>query len=349
MSSQFKENTVSTHRNRRLSRRDFLARSGAASAWAVAVGAAPSAAVTNQPLPTRTLGKTGVEVPVLGLGTAPAGDRPRKEAAWFYHQAISAGVTYLDTAPRFAGYGIAQKALGDVLKERRDEVFLVTKCFEPDGEKALELLKRNLKELQTDYADVVYAHSIGDQKMDLDTVLGKQGVMAALEKARDDGLCRFVGISGHNRPAKFLKVMEEFDIEVMMNAVNPVIRHVYNFEEHVWPAARQKNIGLVAMKVLGGQYKSEAEPAYKPRAKGGRITGDDMEPAFRYAMGLPGTASVVLGCYNFNELEEAIGWTRKYKPLSDKQRNQLLAEGKSLAEQWGEVHGPAGKLSGPKA
>jgi len=87
----------------------------------------------------------------------------------------------------------------------------------------------------------------------------------------------------------------------MMTAVNPVIRHVYNFEERVWPEARRREIGLVAMKVLGGMYKSEAEPAYKPKAKGGRITGAEVQPAFRYALGLPGVTTAVLGCYNLNE------------------------------------------------
>lgn len=252
---------------REISRRRFLRVTGAGSAVAWAGGAADRAGDDGAALPQRILGKTGVKVPILGLGTAPAGHRARKEAAWLFHEAISAGVTYLDTAPEFAGYGIAQKALGDVLKQRRQEVFVVTKCFEPDGEKALALLKRNLKELQTDQVDLVYAHSIGDAKMDLKTVLGKQGVMPALEKARRDGLCRYIGISGHNRPHKFLKVMEDFDIQVMMNAVNYVIRHVYDFEEQVWPEARRRDIGLVAMKVLGGMYKSESAPQYKPKAQ----------------------------------------------------------------------------------
>src|SRR5690606_6882486 len=104
-----------------LTRREFFKVAGAGSLAA----AAPSLLrADNGPakLPTRTLGNTGVVVPVLGLGTAPAGHRPQKEASAFYAAALDKGVTYLDTAPDFTGYGIAQKALGDVLSDpaRRD-------------------------------------------------------------------------------------------------------------------------------------------------------------------------------------------------------------------------------------
>jgi uncharacterized protein len=73
-----------------------------------------------------------------------------------------------------------------------------------------------------------------------------------LEKARNDGLTRFLGVSGHNRPWRFLKALEEWDFDVMMNAVSVVSRHIYNFENQVWPVAAAKGLGLLAMKVFGG-------------------------------------------------------------------------------------------------
>ncbi|MFW6125372.1 MAG: aldo/keto reductase [Pirellulales bacterium] len=318
----------------KLTRRDFVKATAAGTAAALAGSAGRLQSGQEGTLPRRMLGKTGKHVTVLGLGTAPAGFRPRKETARFYDTAISAGVTYMDTAPEFAGYGHAQLALGDVLRTRREEVFLVTKCWEPDGEKALALLKRNLAELQTDHADVVYAHSIGSDKMDLETVLGPRGVLRALEKARRDGLCRFVGISGHNRPDKFLAVLREFDVQVMMNAVSFVARHIYNFEELVWPVARGQDVGLVAMKVFGGMAGSGNSQ------KGARLTGDDCPLAFHYAMGLPGITTVVLGCYDEAELRQAIGWARGFQPLSDAESKRLTARGRELAGQWGEVYGP---------
>src|SRR5262245_46753408 len=218
-----------------LSRRDFLL-AGSAGALALAPGEA-GAAEGAKALPQTTLGRPGVKVPVLGLGTAPAGFRPEKEAVAFYNKCIDSGLTYLDTAPEFAGYGKAQVYLGQVLKERRKEVFLVTKCFEPDGEKALKLLKKNLAELQTDHADLVYAHSIGDAKMAPEKIYAADGICPALAKAKKDGLTGFVGVSGHCRPERFLTALKEWDFDVMMNAVSLVARHIYNFEDKVWPTA----------------------------------------------------------------------------------------------------------------
>ena len=96
-------------------------------------------------LPTRLLGKTGERISILGFDTAAAGTRLNlKEAVRLYEEALNLGVTYFDTAPEFAGYGKAQEQLGYLLRERRKEVFLVTKCWEPKGEDALKLLQQNL-------------------------------------------------------------------------------------------------------------------------------------------------------------------------------------------------------------
>ena len=200
-----------------LSRRDFLKTAGAGTALALTAGRFEAAEKAK--LPQKALGQTTVKVPVLGLGSAPAGYRTEKDAVAFYHKCIDSGVSYLDTAPEFAGYGKAQVYLGQVLKERRKEVFIVTKCFEPNGEKALQLLKKNLAELQIEQADLVYAHSIGDDKMVPEKIFAANGVCKALDKAKKDGLTRFVGITGHNRPEKFAEVIAKRDIDAMMNAV----------------------------------------------------------------------------------------------------------------------------------
>jgi aryl-alcohol dehydrogenase-like predicted oxidoreductase len=312
-----------------VSRRDFLVTAGAGAALALTAGSAP--AEGKAVLPRKVLGRTKVEVPVLGLGTAPAGFRAEKEAVAFYHRCLDSGVTYIDTAPEFTGYGKAQVYLGQVLKGRRNEVFLVTKCNEPDGDKALTLLKKNLAELQVERADLVYAHSLGDDKMAPAKVFAADGVCRALDKARRDGLTRFVGVSGHNRPGRFLQALKEWDFDVMMNAVSLVARHIYNFEDKVWPAAAKKGVGLVAMKVFGGAGQSK-------QPKGARLPDDLKQAGLRYALGLPQVSVVVLGIHDDDELKQNLAWVRAHRPLGGQELQALEKQTRRLAGQWGNVY-----------
>ncbi len=325
---------MNTQAESMFNRREFLKAAGAATAVVSLAGPIAGQSAEKEPLPTRSYGKTGVRVPIIGVGTAPAGFRGRKEATAVYHECLDLGISYMDTAPEFAGYGQAQVALGDVLKTRRDEAFVVTKCWEPDGEKALALLKKNLRELQTDQADVVYAHSIGADNMDPKVILGANGVLPALAKAQKDGLVRFIGVSGHNRPARFLQVIREFEMQVMMNAVSFVARHIYDFETAVWPEAHKKGIALVAMKVFGGAPGGAKEP------KQARVADADLLNAFRYAQSLPQVATVVVGIHDREQLHQNIAWAKNFRPLDEQETTTLLAHGKTLAEKWGNCYGP---------
>ena len=281
------------------------------------------------PLPRRVLGKTGVPVPTLGLGTSPAGKLPAADAAALFYAALDAGVTYLDTAPELGGYGLAQRHLAPVLKDRRAEAFVVTKCFEPDGDKALALLRSNLSELGIDRADLVYAHSIGADPMPPDVVFGPAGVCRALDKAKRDGLTRFVGVSGHNRPARFLRALAEWDFDVMMTAAGLVAQHTYDFEGRVWPAAAAKGVGIAAMKVFGGTIGDGTA----------RLPAELRPAALRHALGLPGVHVVVVGMKSVAELRQVLRWAAA-GPLTPAERAALDGPSRELAAAWGPVHGP---------
>jgi aryl-alcohol dehydrogenase-like predicted oxidoreductase len=286
------------------------------------------------PLPRRPLGRTGVELPVLGLGTAPAGHRPQAAAVAFFRHCIDSGVTHLDTGPLAGGYGNAQAYLGQALRERRDGVFVATRCTEPDGEKALRQLKQSLAELGIDRADLVYAQSLGTDRMDPDRLFAADGACKALEKARRDGLTRFLGISGHNRPARFVQALEAWDFDVMMTPASLVSRHVYNFEEQVWPRAREKGVALMAMKVFCGVADSKTRP------KGAHLPDELKEAGLRYALGLPGASGVSLGMHDEEELRQALGWLASYAPLAVEELRELEQPTRDLAARWGELYGP---------
>jgi aryl-alcohol dehydrogenase-like predicted oxidoreductase len=313
-----------------ISRRDFV-RAGAAGTALLLGNTLPIwSADTPNKLPQRVLGKTGVKVPILGLGTVAVGNvADRKTAIALLHKAIDMGVTYVDTAPAktriafMTGYAKAQSYLKDVLKERRKEVFIVTKCLETDGSKTIDLLKKNLDELGVEQVDLAYTHSIGHDVYDFDALVADDGPMAALEKAKKDGLTRFVGITGHNRPEKFAKVLPRRDIDVMMNAINLVDRHTYAFEDLVWPLARQKNVGLVAMKVFGGGIKECKMPAELRQA------------SFRFAQSVPGVALTVIGMGTQKELEQNVLWAKDFRPMTVEEANELKAKTVALARKWG--------------
>lgn len=291
----------------------------------------------SQPrIPVRALGKTGVTLPILGFGTAHSGLRLNtRDAVRLYEQAFREGITYFDTAPEFAGYGKAQLQLSHVLQQVRPHVFLVTKCYEPDGERALKLLERSLKELGTTYADLVFVHSVGADKMDPRIVFSKNGTYAALMRAKALGLTRFVGLSGHSRPSRFLQALRQFDIDVLLNAVNFVDRHTYNFEEQVWPPAAHANIGLIAMKVYGGAQ----DPAPRTLSHS-RMPVEHHNMAFRYALSQPSVCCATIGMVTHRELEENLNRARTFQPLSLEEARRLHDTGARLARQWTDHLGP---------
>src|SRR3954452_7724973 len=241
------------------------------------------------PLPHRTLGKTGVQVPVLGFGTAPLGKikfgdvGPFHKSARLLHHAIDRGITYLDTSP---DYG-SQPKVGEVMATRRDEVFLATKVNKRKRDDVLEELRQNLKELKTDHVDLVQVHAV-NSVVDLEAALAPDGTVAALEEARRQGMTRFVGITGHSRAWVLARALERYDFDTVLVAIGPVDRLVNAPEEIVLPVARQKQAGVIAMKVYAH----------------GEITR--REQALRYALGLQGVSLAIVGMGEESEIDENV-------------------------------------------
>lgn len=290
--------------------------------------------VDVKPLPKRKFGKTGEDVPILGLGSAPGGmGLPDVDAIELYHAALDLGVTYLDTAP---GYDRAQVQLGQVLKDRRDEAFLVTKTLASEGKKATEILEQSLRDLQTDQVDVAFVHSVSS--LDVEQVLSPDGSLAALRDAQKRGLVRFVGFTCHARPWKAVKVLEATEIDAVMFAMNYVDRHTYNFQGKALELAKGQRAGVAAMKVFGGAPKMKYEDPTPS------ILGKDhpqrLKMALRYALGLSGVHTAVVGMYSIAELEQNIAWAHQYTPLTSDDLLMLDEEGQALANEWGEHFGP---------
>lgn len=289
----------------------------------------PGVATTT--LPQRRWGKSEERVPVLGLGTAPAGmGLTNEEAVALYHAAIDRGVTYLDTAP---GYQRAQVQLGEVLPARRDEVFLATKCYAGTAEEALRIHEQSLRDMRIEQVDLLYAHCIGS--FEPEQLLGPEGVFAGLLEAKRRGWTRYIGFTAHHctgRAATLLQAAAAGNLEIdgVMLAMNYADRHTYGFEEQVLPLAQTLDLGVAAMKVYGGGKEMNYE-AHRESALGQR----SHHLAFRYALGLAGVAVAVIGMYTLEQLERNIAWARAWEALTGEEQERLDEEGRVVAAEWG--------------
>jgi predicted aldo/keto reductase-like oxidoreductase len=322
-----------------LSRRTFVRQSGLLAGGALlaakAADAAPATAISAT-LPKRTLGRTGLEVSALALGTWPSGmcrDITIEQVDVIVNEAIDSGITLIDTA---RNYGKAEEGIGRALGPRRDRVILTTKVWADDANGARTSFERSLRTLRTDHVDILYLHSVGNR--DLERALGPDGAIDYLVKQKKAGKCRFLGISGHSKVADFQRLIEPGVIDVVMMAMNFVDRYTYRFEQQVLPLAQKHKMGIACMKVFGG-IKGGFGAAGGPNP-GAEMTESMMELAVRYAMGLPGIGTLVIGVHTPAQLRRNAEWVRGYRPLSSEEHATLEKVGRQLAGKWGEHYGP---------
>jgi hypothetical protein len=323
-----------------LTRREFLARTvlaGGALAIAPALGGAAEqapAGTASGGLPTRVLGRTGARVTILGLGTAPIGEArvDLKEAERIYGEVMDRGVNYIDTA---RGYGIAEEALSRLLPSRRDKLFLVTKVWVETAADAEKSLVESLRTLKVDHVDLVHIHHVGGK--DIDRVLAKDGVLEYLLAQKKAGKLRFIGVSGHACPPKFLKVIATGQIDVMMAVMNHADRNIYDFEGKVLPEVRKRGMGAVAMKVYAGI--KGGFPNHRKGWVGCNTPPELLEKALAYALDLEGVSAAVVGPFTFEQAVQNVEIARRYRPLGEKEREEILAFGKKLAADLGPRYG----------
>ncbi|MFH1923264.1 MAG: aldo/keto reductase, partial [Planctomycetota bacterium] len=303
---------------------------------AAAAASGGEAAGGQGELPRRVLGRTGLSVTCLTLGTAPCGIAKSispKEVADVVNAGLDLGINFVDTAER---YGNAEEGVGLALGARRKDIFLATKVWADTVEDAEEKLAGSFKNLKTDYADLLYFHHLGDR--DVKRARDPDCVFTWLLKQKEAGKCRFVGISGHNLPGRFAPFLETGDVDVIMVALNFGDRHTYNFEETVLPIAREHDAGVVAMKVYGApspKTGSWGNPEAKPN-----VGEENLELAVRYALGLPGVATVNLGVHTIEQLRQNVEIVKRFQPLGAEEEAKLADLGRQFAADWGEHFGP---------
>src|SRR5215467_3116423 len=295
--------------SKRISRRQFLEIGTAAGAGVLLMNDVGNAGTAKEALPSRTLGRTGAKVSILafGCGSRFLMYKDEDSAQAILNRAIDLGITYLDTAYAY-GDGESETRVGKVMATRRKEVWLATKIPDRTRDGFLRRLEGSLKRLETDHVDLVHIHSLGHDD-DLAKIEAPDGALKGLMEAREQKMARFAGMTSHTDGTVMAKAVERHDLDCVQMALNASRNG--RFEELALPAANQKELGIIAMKVTGQEFLV-GEGAGKA----------DMNSLLRYSMSLPVTTAVV-GMPKPEMLAQNVEIARGFSPLDSQDKERL--------------------------
>ena len=296
-------------------RRDFLQASAAGMAVAFLSAADAQAAQKNAgAIPIRPLGKTGESVSAICLGGASA-TSPKQlseaQSVRLIQRAVDEGITFMDNAWDYHD-GVAEERMGKALAEggRREKVFLMTKVCGRTAKEATSNLHDSLKRLKTDRLDLWQFHEMCYDN-DPDWVFDEDGAIHAGIQALKDGKVRFLGFTGHKDPLIHLKMLSKpFEWATVQMPLNVMDVHYRSFQKQVLPVLMQRNIGVLAMKSLGGDGSIVM--------KGG-VSVDD---ALRYVLSLP-ISTLVSGIDSEKVLDQNLKIVREFQPLTAEERAKI--------------------------
>jgi uncharacterized protein len=310
---------------REVSRRTFLKTAAAAVASAAGVvffgsraaaqakdgnrGGAPEVPGVRLPMPSRALGRTRLEVSILGLGGAVAVARSPDRAEAIINRALDLGINYIDTAHQ---YGESEANIGRVMRHRRGEVVLASKTDDRTYDGTMRQFEESLRRLQTDYLDLYQLHGMHSEA-DIDAALASHGALEAIEKLREEGVVRHVGITAHKNSRLLAAALRRYPFDCVLLSLNAGDVHHDSMIENALPVANEKGMGVIAMKVC---------------AYDGRIFRDDgistMREALGYTLSHP-VSTAIVGISTLAELEENARIAGEFQPLSPRELRRLEA------------------------
>ncbi len=200
----------------------------------------------------RRFGRTGHLSTLAIFGGAAFWEVTQAEADASMERVIAAGVNHIDVAP---SYGKAEERLGPWMEKERRRFFLGCKTLERTGEGAAAELRRSLERLRVESFDLYQFHAVNSMD-ELDLVTTKGGPLDAVRDARDAGLTRFIGITGHglNAPAVFLEALHRFDFDSILFPINPKLysNPAYRRDsEALVRECRERDVGTMIIKAVG--------------------------------------------------------------------------------------------------
>jgi len=265
-------------------------------------------------IPKRRFGRHDELVSALALGGYHLGSLGnQREAIKVVHAAIDAGITFMDNAWEYHE-GESEEILGKALVGRRDQVFLMTKVCTHGRDKAVAMrqLKQSLRRLKTDRLDLWQVHEcVYPNDPALHFMPG--GVIEALVEAKEQGLVRYVGFTGHKLPELLMEMLSHafpFDsVQMPLNCFDASFR---SFEQTVLPEANRLGLAVLGMKSMGGEGDAVRKRVTTP------------EEALRYAMSLPVTTTVS-GIDSMRVLRQNVRIASSFTPMSSDEMSALRA------------------------
>ncbi len=248
-----------------MKRREFLKVGGKLAAGGALLGALGPEALGQEAWPEqatmayRPFGSTGHNCSVLTLGGRTLVNQTQKAANRFVSRLLDAGVNQIDFTLR---YGNCGPLLGRALWRKRNSVFLGCKSEKRDGPGVLAALEESLRTLNTDWFDLFSLHAL-DRQIQLDRALAPGGAVEALEQAREAGLIRFIGITGHSTSI-LEQALDRYPFDAIMFPYNFVNSLQSGWGEALLEKARQRGVAVTAIKVLRLRALAVGEAKLRP-------------------------------------------------------------------------------------
>jgi aryl-alcohol dehydrogenase-like predicted oxidoreductase len=314
-----------------MTRRNFLRNAVVASAASLApdniqssqsgVGnQSAGAGQSNGEVPKRLMGKTGLQVSIMGLGGYHLGStKNQSDTNEIVAQAMDAGINFFDNCWEYHD-GLSEERVGIALQGKRDKAIVMTKVCTHGRNKdvAMQMLEESLRRLRTDHLDVWQIHEVIYEN-DPDMIFAPGGAAEALLEAKQQGKVRFIGFTGHKDPSIHLKMLSHdfpFDtIQMPLNCFDATFR---SFETRVLPEANRRGLAVFGMKSLGGSGEMIRKGAVTPK------------DGLGYAMSLP-VATTISGVESIDVLEQNLEIARGFKQFDESALKTLRERCQNLA------------------
>ena len=262
-------------------------------------------------LPKRPLGATGEEVSILCLGGGHVARQsiPSSEVIRIIQYAIDQGVTFIDTAWEYHG-GRSEALIGEAIRGRRDDLFLMTKVCARDRAGAMEQLEESLRRLGTDHLDLWQFHEINYDN-DHEWIFAPGGAAEAAREALKSGKVRYVGFTGHKHPDFLLSMLEhDFPWTTVQMPINVLDASFRSFGKRVLPELQKRGIATLGMKSLGGEGQLIRKAGLTP------------QQCIRFALSQP-IATLVSGMDSIEVVDQNVAIARDFQPMSEEELSEL--------------------------